>query len=117
MSGVLLLFVAELGVITYRNTKKGAQQNVGGLPLASTYLAAVVVYGVAGEIAKGGGSRGTAGTLLAGAVTLATVMNLWDPASPTSIGKQAATSGSTTQASTGTGGGPQTSESGRNTKG
>jgi hypothetical protein len=40
----------------------------------------------AGEIAKGGGARGTAGITLAAAVTLATYMNFIDPATVT-VGK------------------------------
>ncbi len=99
MSGVLLLFVTEIGILTIRNTRKGAAQNVGGLPLPSTYLAAAVVYGIAGEIAKGGGARGTAGITLAAAVTLATYMNYIDPATLT-VGKTATTAAQagTTQA-------------------
>ena len=84
--GVLLMFVAELGILTVRSFKKGSAQNVGGLPLPSTYLAAAVVYGIAGEIAKGGGARGNAGITLAAAVTLATYMNYIDPATVT-VGK------------------------------
>ena len=99
MGGVMLLFVAELGILTVRNTGKGAAQNVGGLPLPSAYLAAAVVYGIAGEIAKGGGSRAAAGITLAAAVTLATYMNYIDPATLT-VGKTATTAAQagTTQA-------------------
>ena len=91
MGGVMLLFVAELGILTVRNTRKGAAQNVGGLPLPSAYLAAAVVYGIAGEIAKGGGSRAAAGITLAAAVTLATYMNYIDPSTLTAGKKTAAT--------------------------
>jgi hypothetical protein len=86
----MLFFVTELGILTVRNTKKGAAQNVGGLPLPSTYLAAAVVYGIAGEIAKGGGARGVTGTVIAAAVTLATYMNYIDPATLT-VGKSKTT--------------------------
>lgn len=94
MNGAIMTaFVAELGIITYRDIGGSSAQKAGhtisGLPLPSDYLAAVAVFSVLG-FAPGGGAQRVAG-LFAWGLVIATALNLWSPQAPLSVGKKAAT--------------------------
>lgn len=76
MSGVTLAWAVEIGLITWRNFKKGATDNVGGLPLPADYLATFAIFGVLGLI---GGQAAKPATVLAWGYVAATALNLFDP--------------------------------------
>jgi hypothetical protein len=112
MGGVMLSFAAMLTIITVRDVKEGSKWNVGGLPLPSQYLAATVVYGALGQLGKGGQDQARVANLLGWGLVVAAYLN-YVSLPNLKVGKAAVTGASTT----GTSGGPGSSESGRNTKG
>jgi hypothetical protein len=76
MTGVVIAWTVELGLITYRGFKKGAKQNVGGLPLPADYLATFAIFGVLGLFS---GVAEKPATAVAWGYVAATALNLFDP--------------------------------------
>jgi hypothetical protein len=91
MGGVMLAWMAEVGIITFRNTRSGSKQNIGGLPLPSVYLSSVVVYGALGVLGR---SQAQVANLAAWGLTLATYMNYVDLAN-NKVGKSKVTAATT----------------------
>lgn len=53
MGGLLLAFIAEIGLITYRDVSgKDPNHSVGGLPLPADYMAATALFGALGLVPK-----------------------------------------------------------------
>lgn len=79
MAGVLSAFLAELGLITYRDLAGSAAQKQGhtivGLPLPADYLAAVAFFGALGLVPKDSGASRVAG-LIGWGIVLATAANV-----------------------------------------
>lgn len=76
MTGVLVAWAVEVGLITYRDFKKGSKNNVGGLPLPADYLATFIIFGV---LALPSGEFQKPATLAAWGYVAATFLNLFDP--------------------------------------
>lgn len=76
MTGVTTAWIVQLGIITYRDMKKGATNNIAGLPLPADYLASFAIFGVLGLIP--GDAAKVAGVAAWGFV-VATFLNLFDP--------------------------------------
>ncbi len=77
MPGVVLPWMIELGLITYRGyKKKGTTNLVGGLPLPADYLASFAIFGVLGLFS---GSAQKPATAVAWGYVAATFLNLFDP--------------------------------------
>jgi hypothetical protein len=88
MGALLLAFLVEVGIITYRDLAGTPAQKQGhtivGLPLPSEYLAAVLVFGALGM--AGGASQGarTTSSLIGWGLVTATLLNLGVPGIPAS---------------------------------
>ena len=76
MTGVTTAWLAELIIITARDFKKGATNQVGGLPLPADYLASFAVFGVLGLAT---GDAGKVAGIAAWGFVIATFLNLFDP--------------------------------------
>jgi hypothetical protein len=76
MTGVIVAWLTEVVLITYRGTKKGSPQNVGGLPLPADYLATFAIFGVLGLFS---GVAEKPATVAAWGYVAATFLNLFDP--------------------------------------
>lgn len=88
MNSVILPWLVEVGIITYRDFKKGSPDNVGGLPLPADYFATFVIFGAL-SLFTGGAEKPA--TLAAWGYVIATFLNLFDPTlNKTSSGTQAA---------------------------
>lgn len=92
-------FVAEVGIIGWRNL-----HNDKTLPPPSQFAGAAIIFGLLGLI-PGEGAR--AAGAFAWVLVLATFLNLWNPNSPTNIGKKAAIPGTSEAVS---GSSPQSSQ-------
>lgn len=96
MGALVLAFLAEIGVITYRDLAGTSAQKqahtIDGLPLPSEYLAAILVFGALGMI--GGTSQGarTTSSLFGWGLVIATLLNLGVPGIPKSTTTATATS-------------------------
>jgi hypothetical protein len=79
VAGLLAAFMAEIGLITYRDLAGSAQQKQGhtiiGLPLPADYLAAVGFFGVLGLVPKESGASKVA-ALIGWGIVLATAANV-----------------------------------------
>lgn len=76
MSSILLAFMAELGIITYRDLNgKDPSHTVAGLPLPADYLAAVAIFGALGMVPKDSPSAKVAG-LFGWGIVIATYLNV-----------------------------------------
>ena len=99
MGAILLAFIAEVGIISWRDVAGSPQQKQGhtvaGLPLPADYVAAVAIFGALGLVPKDSPAAKVAALFGWGIVT-ATLLNFWTPSSPLSVGKTAGTSASTT---------------------
>jgi hypothetical protein len=80
MASILPPFVIEVALITYRDIKKGATNNIGGLPLPADFLAAFGFFALLG-FPTGEARKFT--IPLAWAFVGATALNLFDPSNPT----------------------------------
>lgn len=76
MTGVVLAWAVELGLITWRGFRKGAPDNVGGLPLPADYLATFAIFGT---LSLFGGVAEKPATVAAWGYIAATALNLFDP--------------------------------------
>jgi hypothetical protein len=89
MGGMLLAFLAEVSIITYRdlagNATAKTNHTIVSLPLPADYLAAIIIFGALGAVPKGS-SASTATTLFGWGIVTATLLNLWSPTSPFKIG-------------------------------
>lgn len=76
---MLLAFLAEVALITYRDfagtPAQKAGHTVAGLPLPSEYLAAVVIFGALGLVPSSSPAH-TAATLGGWGIVIATYLNL-----------------------------------------
>lgn len=75
----MFAFVAEVGLITYRDIAGSAAQKAGhtinGLPLPSDYLAAVAMFGALGLVPKDSGAAKVA-ALFGFGIVIATALNI-----------------------------------------
>jgi uncharacterized RDD family membrane protein YckC len=90
--GLLLSFLVEVGLISYRDltgrVQDPASHVIVGLPIPSDYLSAVAVFGALGFLPAGDPSK--VGTALGWAIVVATYLNLW-PGAPKSKKKGSTT--------------------------
>jgi hypothetical protein len=77
MSPLIAAFVAELGIITWRDLHK---QKI--LPIPSDYAAAALIFGAFGLV---GEASPKVAAWLGWGIVLATFLELWDPTNPTNI--------------------------------
>jgi hypothetical protein len=76
MGAVLLAWVVEAGIITWRDvSKKIPNHTVQGLPIPSDYLATFLIFGALGFVPKDNAGASRAAALIAWAYVLATFMN------------------------------------------
>jgi hypothetical protein len=79
MAGLLAAFLAEVGLITYRDLAGSAAQKAGhtivGLPLPADYLAAVAFFGALGLVPKDSGAAKVA-ALVGWGIVIATATNV-----------------------------------------
>lgn len=94
MGGVVAPWLAELILITIRNTKKGASDNIAGFPLPADYLATFAIFGVLGALPS---SASTFAAVTGWGYVVATALNLFDP----TLNKAGDANGSGTAASVG----------------
>jgi hypothetical protein len=98
MGGMLLAFLAEVSIITYRdlagNATAKTNHTIVSLPLPADYLAAIIIFGALGAVPKGS-SASTATTLFGWGIVTATYLNLWNPDAPFHIGKTTSTAAPT----------------------
>ena len=97
--GITTAWIAEMILITYRNQKSGAPDNVAGFPLPADYLASFAIFGVLAALPD-------SASKLSGAVgwgyVVATFLNLFNPTNPTGKKAAATTTASTTSTKTAT---------------
>lgn len=106
MGGLMLAFLAEVGIITYRDIA-GSEANrtahtVAGLPLPADYMAAILAYGVLGAVPPSSGAYKVS-SLLGWGIVLATLMNVLPGTPKGGASAPAPTATTTTKASTTTG--------------
>ncbi len=110
MSAVLLAWLAEMGIVTWRDlTGKVKNHTIEGFPLPADYVATFVIFGALGMVPKDNPGASRAAALLAWAYVVATYMNvapaLVNPTgTPKATGTAAATSSQSTASSTTVGG-------------
>lgn len=76
MSAVLLAWVTEIGLITWRDlTGKAKDHVISGFPLPADYLATFIVFGTLGMVPRDNVGASRAAGLAAWAFVLATYMN------------------------------------------
>jgi hypothetical protein len=68
--------MAELVIITLRNAKSGAKDNVAGFPLPADYLATFAIFGVLGSLPE---SASTFATVTGWGYVVATFLHFVDP--------------------------------------
>lgn len=95
--GIVSAWLAELILITYRNSKQAAPDNVAGFPLPSDYLASFAIFGVLAALPDSASKL--SGAIGWGYVT-ATFLNLFNPTNP--LGKTSTSKTSSSTSSTGT---------------
>lgn len=96
MSGVLLAWLIEAGIITWRDITK--KRTVGGLPVPGDYLATFVVFGTLAAIAQTQNGQRFA-VVTAWGFVVATALDVIDPTFTAGIGN--ALGGKATQAASG----------------
>lgn len=100
MGGLMAAFLAEVGMITYRDIAgKDPAHAIAGLPLPADYLAAVVLFGVLGLASRNDQAK-TFATVLGWGFVIATAMNLGGPVlNPSSQKNQKSTTTTSSSAS------------------
>ncbi|MDE1882000.1 MAG: hypothetical protein KGI89_15810, partial [Euryarchaeota archaeon] len=77
MGGILLAWLAEVSIITWRDlTGKAPNHTVAGFPLPADYLATFLVYGTLGLVPRDNVGASRAATLTAWAFVIATYLNV-----------------------------------------
>ncbi len=78
MNPLLLPWIAEVVLITYRSAAKGEENKtpIPHLPLPSEYVASFIVFGV---LAFAPGQLTKPAAVFGWGVVVATFLNLWDP--------------------------------------
>jgi hypothetical protein len=95
--GVLLAWLTEIGIITWRDlTGKAPNHTISGFPLPADYLATFMVFGVLGMVPKDNAGASRAAALAAWAFVIATYMNALPTALNPSGTPKATGTGSTT---------------------
>lgn len=92
--GVVLPWGIAVGIITFRDFKKGATNNVAGLPLPADYLATFIIFGT---LSLFSGEAQKPATALAWGYVVAMLLHFIDP---TFSGKNKAAPAKTTANST-----------------
>ena len=76
MSAVLLAWVSEIGIITWRDlTGKEKNHEIAGFPLPADYVATFVIFGALAFVPKNNQGASRAAALAAWAYVVATYMN------------------------------------------
>jgi hypothetical protein len=76
MGAVMLAWITEVGLITWRDlTGKAANHTVGGFPIPADYIATFIVFGTLGMVPKDNAGAARAAALAAWAYVIATYMN------------------------------------------
>ncbi len=78
--GLLTAWLAEVVIITYRTVSRGSTGPISHLPLPSTYVSTMIVYGGLGLLPE---SANVFSTAVGWGLVVATVLNLWQPGSKT----------------------------------
>lgn len=99
MGAMLAAFVAEIGIITWRDISGSTDHTVAGLPLPADYLAVIVVFGGLSLVPSSSNASKTA-TYIAWGLVVATALNLVNPANPLSSAKSVPAAAKTTAAKT-----------------
>jgi hypothetical protein len=77
MNGLLLAWLTEVGLITYRDlTGKAPNHTVNGLPLPADYLATFLIFGALGFLPKDNAGASRVGALVGWAFVLATYLDI-----------------------------------------
>lgn len=78
MNAVLIPWVLEAGIVTYRSAKDGTSNTnpIAHLPLPSEYVATFIVFGACAALPA---SLSRVGVTFAWGIVIATLLNLWDP--------------------------------------
>ena len=89
MIGVLSAWLVEVGLITWRDFKRGSTGNIAGLPIPADYLATFVIYGALGMLGHGSNpDRTKLAGITAWGFTIATALQVVDPTKvPPKLGK------------------------------
>lgn len=90
--GVVTAWLAEMVIITLRDVKKGATNNVAGFPLPADYLASFAIFGVLGALPD---SASTFAAVTGWGFVIATYLNFVDPTLNKSTTAQPAASAAT----------------------
>ena len=106
MTGVMGAWLAEIVVITYRSARQteagnnpvGANRPIDHIPLPSEYVASFIIYGALSFVPGRGAPVATA---FGWGIVVATVLNLWDPATIGNAGGPAVQGGPSTKTTTG----------------
>lgn len=100
MSGVLGAWVAEMVLITYRGARRGtsASNPIPHLPLPSEYVATFIIYGALTFVPGRGAPVASA---FGWGIVVATLLNLWDPATVGNAGGPAVIGGPSTKTTSG----------------
>jgi hypothetical protein len=101
--GVMGAWLAEIVVITYRSARQteagnnpvGANRPIAHVPLPSEYVASFIIYGALSFVPGRGAPVATA---IGWGIVVATVLNLWDPATIGNAGGVAVKGGGSTKA-------------------
>jgi hypothetical protein len=87
--GLLTAWLMEVVLVTYRAVKQTTDLPVAHLPLPSTYVSTMIVYGTLGLLP---GEAAGAASLMGWGLVVATLLNLWNPGGATLKGQAAAAS-------------------------
>lgn len=96
-SGLLTAWLAEIVLISYRATRPGANEGTQSIPfpLPSQYASTFVIYGTLGLLPP---QADALAAVVGWGFVVATLLNLWVPVKPGSIGPQVAKPGQATAA-------------------
>ncbi len=100
MGSLLTAWLVEIGLITYRGAKQGRYVNnpISHLALPSEYTATFVVYG---GLALVPGAGKPVAAAFGWGIVVATLLNLWDPATVGNKGGVAVIGGPSTKTTSG----------------
>lgn len=77
MGGLLLAWITEVGLITWRDlTGKAPDHTINGMPLPADYLATFLIFGALGFIPKDNAGASRTAALLGWAFVLATYLDI-----------------------------------------
>ncbi len=75
MGALFAAWLAEVGIITWRDLKPGSGHSIAGLPLPADYLATFALYGALGLVPSSNRGASRAAALVGWGFVVATFMN------------------------------------------